>query len=89
MKLSRLLSLTTTLAGVAAASRVLLRRHQWEQQHNRVAICVDFDDATAASIRAALPFDDMLHRLAENGATHISLPEWTLSRLLHSGELTP
>ncbi|MEI2611117.1 MAG: DUF5693 family protein [Candidatus Promineifilaceae bacterium] len=89
MKPSRLLSLTTTLAGVAAAGRVLLRRHQWEQQHNRVAICVDFDDAAAASIRAALPFDDMLHRLAENGASHISLPEWTLARLLHSGELTP
>ncbi|MBK9054988.1 MAG: hypothetical protein IPL78_30030 [Chloroflexi bacterium] len=88
MKLSRLLSLTTTLAGAAAASRVLLRRQQWEQQHNRVALCVDFDDAAAAAIRAALSFDEMLHKLAENGATHVSLPEWTLARLLHTGELT-
>lgn len=89
MKPSRLLSLTTTLAGVAAASRVLLRRHQWEQQHNRVALCVDFDDAAAAALRAALPFDEMLHKLAANGATHVALPEWTLARLLHSGALTP
>lgn len=89
MKFSRLLSLTTTLAGVAAASRVLLRRHQWEQQHNRVALCVDFDDAAAAALRAALPFDEMLHKLAANGATHVALPEWTLARLLHSGALTP
>lgn len=89
MKLSRFLSLMTTLAGAAAASRVLLRRHQWEQRHNRVALCVDFDDAAAAAIRAALPFDEMLRQLAENGATHISLPEWTLVRLLHTGKLTP
>ena len=89
MKFSRLLSLTTTCAGVAAASRVLVRRQQWEQRHNRVAICVDFDDAAAAAISAALPFDAMLRQLAANGATHLALPEWTLTRLLHTGELTP
>jgi hypothetical protein len=53
-----------------------------------MAICVDFDDAQAASIRAGLPFDQMLARLAEAGATHISLPEWTLDRLRQRGQLT-
>ncbi len=89
MKLSRLLSLTTAVAGVAAAARVLVRRHQWEQTNNRAAICVDFDDAQAAAIRAGLLLAEMLARLAESGATHVSLPEWTLNRLLAQGQLTP
>lgn len=89
MKLSRLLSLSFTLAGGLAATRVLARRHRWEQSHKRVAICVDFDDAHRAAIRAALPFDDMLAKLKGHGATHISLPELTLNRLLAHGQLTP
>ena len=89
MKLSHLLSLTTAVAGGAAAIRTLTRRHQWEQSNNRVAICVDHDDAAAAAIRAGISFADMLHRLAHNGATHVSLPEWTLARLIATGQLTP
>lgn len=89
MKISRLLSLALTLTGGAAATRVLQRRHSWEQSHNRVAICVDYDDAQAAAIRAGLPFSDLLAQLANNGATHLSLPELTLNRLLRLGELTP
>lgn len=89
MKLSHFLSLTTAIAGATAAFRVLTRRHQWEQANNRVAICVDYDDAYSAAIRAGISFDDMLGRLASNGATHLSLPEWTLSRLIASGQLTP
>ncbi len=89
MKLSRLLSLTLAVAGGVASSRVLQRRQQWEAQNKRVAICVDFDDAQAAAIRAGLPLTELVEMLASNGATHLSLPELTLNRLLHSGQLTP
>lgn len=89
MKLSRLLSLTLAVAGGVASSRVLQRRQQWEAQNNRVAICVDFDDAQAAAIRAGLPLTELVEMLASNGATHLSLPELTLNRLLRSGQLTP
>ncbi|WP_420642951.1 DUF5693 family protein [Candidatus Leptofilum sp.] len=89
MKLSRLLSLTLAVAGGIASSRVLQRRHQWEAKNNRIAICVDFDDAQAAAIRAGLPLAELVEMLASNGATHLSLPELTLNRLLHTGQLTP
>ncbi|MDX1524483.1 MAG: hypothetical protein R3264_22830, partial [Anaerolineae bacterium] len=88
MKLSHMLSMATAVAG-SAATRVLSRRRLWEANYNRVALCVDFDDAQAAAIRAGLPFAEMLKRLADNGATHVSLPEWTLDRLLALGQLTP
>lgn len=89
MKLSRLLSLTLAVAGGVASSRVLQRRQQWEQRNNRIAICVDFDDAQAAAIRAGLPLTELVEMLANNGATHLSLPELTLNRLLHTGQLAP
>ena len=89
MKLSRLLSLGFAIAGSIASSRVLQRRQQWEQQNNRVAICVDFDDAQAAAIRAGLPLTELVEMLATNGATHLSLPELTLNRLLTTGQLIP
>jgi hypothetical protein len=89
LKLSPLLSLTLAVAGGVASSRVLQRRQQWEAQNNRVAICVDFDDAQTAAIRAGLPLTELVEMLAGNGATHLSLPELTLSRLLHTGQLTP
>ncbi len=89
MKLSRLLSLSLAAVGSVAATRVLRRRHQWEATHNRVAICVDFDDAYTAAIRAGMSFDELLHELGHHGATHLSLPELTLNRLLKSGQLAP
>jgi hypothetical protein len=89
MRLSRLLSLSLSAIGGAASVRVLQRRHAWEQTHNRVAICVDFDDAYSAAVRAGIPFDGFLHQIAEHGATHLSLPELTLHRLLITGQLTP
>ncbi|MGH2594016.1 MAG: DUF5693 family protein, partial [Anaerolineae bacterium] len=88
MKLSRLLSLSLILAGSVSASRVLVRRRHWERDHNRVAICVDYDDVYTAAIRAGISFDELLDELSHHGATHISLPEWTLNRLLRSGQLT-
>jgi hypothetical protein len=89
LKLSRLLSFTLATAGAIASSRVLQRRHRWEQQNKRIAICVDFDDAQAAAIRAGLPLAELVNMLANNGATHLSLPELTLKRLLNTGQLTP
>lgn len=89
MRLSPLLSIGSAVAGGMAAWRVLSRRQAWERQNRRVAICVDFDDLQAAAIRAGLPFDEMLSRLAEAGATHVSLPEWTLDRLQRAGQLSP
>jgi hypothetical protein len=89
LKLSQLLSFTLTVAGGLAATRVLTRRHQWEQANNRCAICVDFDDAQSAAIRAGLSFETMLEKIADNGATHVSLPELTLNRLLANGRLVP
>jgi hypothetical protein len=80
--------LATAVAGSTALG-VLARRRGWERQNNRVAICVDFDDAQAAAIRAGLPFSEMVERLAGNGATHLSLPEWTLNRLLTLGQVAP
>jgi hypothetical protein len=89
LKPSHLLSLSLTIGGALSATRVLLRRHRWEAQHKRVAICVDCADAYAAAVRAGIPFHDMLHQLARHGATHVSLPELTLDRLLASGRLAP
>lgn len=89
MRLSRLISVSLAAIGASSAGRVLQRRRVWEATHNRVAICVDFDDAYAAAIRAGMPFDQMMHELHHHGATHISLPELTLNRLLKSGQLTP
>ncbi len=88
MKLSRLLSLSLATLGGLAAVPLLLRRHAWEQKHNRIAICVDLDDAQMAALRAGMPFDDFLRELSHHGATHVSLPELTLNRLRASGRLT-
>lgn len=89
MKISRLLSLTSTIVGGLAAARVLTRRQRWERTHNRVAICVDYEDARAAALRAGQQFEDFVHDLGHHGATHIALPELTLNRLKTSGVLTP
>ena len=89
MKISKIVSLATAVAGASAALRVLTRRHNWEQRNNQIAVCIDFDDVQAAAIRAGLPFAHLLEKLADNGATHLSLPEWTLDRLLAQGRLTP
>jgi len=36
-----------------------------------------------------MPFDHLLHELAHHGATHVSLPELTLNRLIGLGRLAP
>ena len=89
MKLSQFLSLATTTLGALASVRVLQRRHQWESDNRRMAICVDYDDVHTAAIRAGITFDDLIGRLVLNGATHISLPERTIGRMIAHGILTP
>ena len=89
MKLSQILSLSTAVAGTITASRILTRRHQWEQTNKQAIICLDFADAQAAAIRAGLNFDALLSKIAANGATHLSLPELTLNLLLAEGQLAP
>jgi hypothetical protein len=81
--------LSLAAGGALATGRLLARRHRWEQQHNQVAICVDYDDGAAAAIRAGLPLDTLLERIAAHGATHLSLPELTLNRLRWLGQLAP
>lgn len=83
------MSLSAALAGAAVAWPVLNRRLRWEDRNNRVAICLDFDDAQAAAIRAGLPLETLLAEAAQHGATHLALPELTLQRLLRLGALTP
>jgi len=73
--------------GALASVRVLLKRHQWEQANQRTAIVLDYDDALAVSTRAGLPLREFLPMAHANGATHLSLPELTLKRLLQEGRL--
>jgi hypothetical protein len=77
------------LAGGLSAARVLSRRRTWEQTNRQVAICLDLDDVQSAAIRAGLSLDELLARLASAGASHVSLPEWTLNRLEKAGRLVP
>lgn len=87
MKLSRLITYTATIAGTTLTQRMLKQRTKWESQHNTVAICVDYHDVVDAAIRAGIEFKEMLTRLLNNGATHVSLPELTISQLLSTGKL--
>ena len=89
MKLSRLITVSMTIVGTAAALRVLKKRHEWEKQNIKVAICVDYDDLASAAIRAGMSLEDLVERVADSGATHVSLPEYSLQSLLSKGRLTP
>jgi hypothetical protein len=89
MKLSQLISISLTVAGGAAALKVLGRRQRWEKSHTAAAICVDFEDLSAAAIRAGLTLDDLAQQARHAGATHVSLPEMTLNGLLTQGRLAP
>lgn len=77
------------IAGGVAALGVLKKRYHWEKENNRVAICVDFDDLAAAATRAGMTLNDLAARVKDAGATHISIPEYTLQRLLATGKLSP
>jgi hypothetical protein len=87
MRLSRAIALALSLIGASSAVDVLRRRHQWESKFQNIALCVDYDSIYSASVRAGVPLDGVFDQLALHGATHVSLPELTLDRLMRTGEL--
>jgi hypothetical protein len=89
MSFSRLFAAGLMAAGTLASLRGLRRRAARERQNVHVALTVDYDDALAVAVRAPLPLDDLLAQLRAQGATHVTLPEDTLARLLAQGRLAP
>jgi Family of unknown function (DUF5693) len=87
MRFSTVLNLGLIAAGAAASVRTLRRRHAWEQSNQRAYIVLDYDDALSVSTRAGLPLAEFLHEAHHHGATHMALPELTLSRLMAKGRL--
>lgn len=94
MKLHRLISYTLMTAGAVVASASLLKRRQWEQSNIYAAIMLDWDDVQAVATRAGGgPPDDesvasLLRHYREHGATHLSIPELSIDRLLTKGQLS-
>lgn len=98
MNLHRTLSYSLMTAGAVASVNALLGRWQWDEANIHAAIMLDWDDAQAVAARAqnsGLPVDAPARLLAllglyrANGATHLSIPELTLARLLAEGRLLP
>ncbi len=89
MRLSSLLNLGLIAVGTAAAVKTVRRRHQWEQSNQRTYIVLDHDDALAVCTRAGLLLAEFLPQARTHGATHFSLPELTLNRLLRAGRIAP
>ncbi|MCC6187991.1 MAG: hypothetical protein IT318_03075 [Anaerolineales bacterium] len=89
MRLSSFVNLGLIAAGAAASVRTLLDRHRWEQSNRRAFIVLDYDDALAVCTRAGLELPEFLRDAHHHGATHLSLPELTLSRLIEKGRLVP
>lgn len=98
MKLHRLISYSLMAAGAIAAGKAVLTRQQWEEANVHTAIMLDWDDVQAVATRAAAVFvgagdeaaamAELLRRYRVNGATHLSIPEITLNRLLARGEMS-
>mgnify|MGYP000038170097 CR=1 FL=1 len=89
MKPSRLFAFAMIAAGAQAALQTLTRRARWETENKRVQIVVDYDDASAVSIRAGISRAELYEQLRKHGATHVSLPELALTRLSHAGRVVP
>ncbi len=94
MKPYRLIAYSLMTAGTIISSRAHLRRIQAEESNIHAAIMLDWGDVQAVATRANLPPEansvaGLLALYKENGATHLSLPELTLQRLLEKGELWP
>ncbi len=85
-------------AGAIVAGKAVLMRQQWEEANVHAAIMLDWDDVQAVATRAAAVFAgageeaaamaELLQRYRVNGATHLSIPEITLNRLLARGEMS-
>ncbi|MDX1523764.1 MAG: DUF5693 family protein, partial [Anaerolineae bacterium] len=94
MKLNKILSYSLMTAGAAASVSALFQRWQWEENNVLAAIMLDWDDVHAVATRAVgdnQPGDvlNLLKEYQAEGATHLSIPELTLARLLARGELSP
>ena len=87
MKLNHLLSLGLMTAGAAASILPLQRRMIWDNANRTFAIALDLDDTTEAAARAGVSLDDLLHELWHAGATHLTIPEDTLARLMAQGRV--
>ena len=87
MKLNHLLSLGLMTAGAAATILPLQRRVIWDNANRTFAIALDLDDTAEAATRAGVALDDLLHELWHAGATHLTIPEDTLARLMAQGRL--
>ncbi len=89
MRLSSFLNLGLIAVGAAASVKTLQRRHEWEQANQRTHVVLDYDDALSVCTRAGLSLSEFLPQARDHGATHLSLPELTLNRLLRGGRITP
>jgi hypothetical protein len=97
LKLHRIISYSLMTVGAFVSARAALKRQQWEEINVHAAIMLDWDDVLAVATRAASVFAgagegqeaavNLLRRYRENGATHLSIPELTLNRLLAKGEM--
>ena len=87
MRLSKLVNLGLIAAGAATSVKTLKRRAEWEGRNTPVYIVLDYDDALAVCTRAGLSFGDFLVKARDHGASHISLPEFTLHRLMAEGRV--
>lgn len=87
MRLSSLLNLGLIAVGAAASLKTLRRRRRWEQDNQRTTIVLDYDDALSVCARAGLSLAEFLPMARDHGATHLSLPELTLDRLMRKGRI--
>lgn len=95
MNLHRLLSYTFITAGAVTSVRNILQRYQWEEHNVLAGIVLDWDDVQAVATRAPGlgaegddPVEALLRRYQAAGATHLSIPELSLARLLACGNLS-
>lgn len=76
--------------GALLAARSLGGRRRWEAANRRAAIALDWDDVQAVATRLLDNSDlrdpaTLLRLYRDNGATHLSIPELSLNRLLAGG----
>ena len=91
MKLNKILSYSLMTIGAASSVKALFERWQWEENNVLAAIMLDWDDVQAVATRdlagssGEQDVAGLLRRFKEKGATHLSIPELTLNRLLVKG----
>jgi hypothetical protein len=97
LQLHRIISYGLMTGGAIASARAVLKRQQWEEVNIHAGIVLDWDDVQAVATRAAGLVStgespdvvvELLGHYRESGATHLSLPELTLNRLLAKGEMS-